>query len=214
MKQDIKKYWNYYYKLKRNNNKPSNFSYFIKKNYLNKKDVLLDIGTGDGRDAFYFNKKVKLVYGIDQSIIAIKKNNLIIKQLKLNNIKFQNLSITNLNYFKSKKITFVYARFFLHAIDEIKENIFLNNLTKNFNQDLIIALEFRTVMDKLMNQGKKISRYERITDHYRRFIDVKKFNKKLKDRNFKILYQKLGINLSKTADDNPHLCRIIFKPYN
>jgi len=211
MKQDIKKYWNYYYKLKRNINKPSNFSYFIKKNYLNKKEMLLDIGTGDGRDAFYFNKNVKCVYGIDQSIIAIKKNNLKIKQLNLKNIKFKNLSVNNLNYFKTIKITFVYARFFLHAVDETKENIFLNNLTKNFNKDLIIALEFRTTKDKLMNQGEKVSKYERITDHYRRFIDVKKFNKKLKDRNFKILYQKLGINLSKTINDNPHLCRIIFK---
>ena len=61
-----------------------------------------------------------------------------------------------------------------------------------------------------MKKGKKISKYERITDHYRRFIDPKKFEKKLRNLKFGILYKKFGINLSKTANENPHLCRIVF----
>ena len=65
-----------------------------------------------------------------------------------------------------------------------------------------------------MKKGKKLSKYERLTDHYRRFIDPKKFQKKLQSLEFKILYKKLGINLSKSSNDNPHLCRIIFKKVN
>ena len=33
---------------------------------------------------------------------------------------------------------------------------------------------------------------------------------KIKKMNFRILYKKLGINLSKSPNDNPHLCRIVF----
>ena len=40
-----------------------------------------------------------------------------------------------------------------------------------------------------MNKGKKISKNETFYTHYRRFIDLKVFEKK-KEKNFKILYKK------------------------
>ncbi len=207
----MKIYWDNYYKITKKNNKASNFSKFFFKKFLNNKSILLDIGTGDGRDAFFFINKVKYVYAMDQSSIAIKKNNIKKKKLNLKNIFFKKMSINNLKYFKSKKIKFVYARFFLHAINKSNEDIFLNNLRSNFNLNTLVGLEFRTIKDKLIKKGKKISKYERVTDHYRRFIDSKKFEKKLNKRNFKIIYKKEDINLSKTPKENPHLCRLVFK---
>ncbi len=211
MRKKIKKYWNSYYKNFKSNNKPSNFSKFIYKKFLKKNYILLDIGTGDGRDAFLFRKKIKFIYGIDLSNVAIKKNNKKIKKLNFKNISFKNISINGLKNLKNKKINFIYGRFFIHAIDNVKENIFINNIAKYFKNKTLVALEFRTTQDKLIYHGKKIGKYERITDHYRRFIDVKKFEKKLRNKKFKIIYKKQGINLSKTKNENPHLCRLIFK---
>ena len=88
--------------------------------------------------------------------------------------------------------------------------IFLKSIKKNFESKTIISLEFRTIKDVLMKKGKKLSKYERLTDHYRRFIDTKKFENKLKKLNYRVLYKKQGINLSKSPNDNPHLCRIVF----
>ena len=209
MKQ-IKKYWNTYYNLKHGINKKSNFASFINKKYINKDTILLDVGSGNGRDAFYFTKKAKYVQGIDQSSVAIKKNRLNAKRLNLKNIDFKNISSNKLKDINKKKINFIYARFFLHAINEKNENIFLKSLLKDFTCETVIALEFRTIRDKLMSKGIKISKYERLTSHYRRFIDFIKFEKKLKKMKFKILYKKVGINLSKSPNDNPHLCRIVF----
>ena len=62
-----------------------------------------------------------------------------------------------------------------------------------------------------MRKGKKISKYERLTDHYRRFIDVNDFIKKIKKYDFEIIEIKQGINLSKFGSENPHICRLIFK---
>jgi acyl-[acyl-carrier-protein]-phospholipid O-acyltransferase/long-chain-fatty-acid--[acyl-carrier-protein] ligase len=45
-----------------------------------------------------------------------------------------------------------------------------------------LYLEFRTIKDNLFKKGKKISQYERITDHYRRFIDPPKLIEKIKNR--------------------------------
>ena len=205
-----KNYWNSYYKLRENNINPSNFALFVSKKFIKKDTFILDVGSGDGRDSFYLRKKAKQVLGVDLSNVVIKKNQLKSKRLNLNNIKFKNISSNHLYKIQNKKINFIYARFFIHAINETSEDIFLKNLRKNFKSNTLIALEFRTIKDVLMKKGKKLSKYERLTDHYRRFIDPKKFEKKLQKLNFKILYKKLGINLSKSPNDNPHLCRIIF----
>ena len=210
MKNNNKIFWNKFYNSKDSNNKPSNFALFIVKKFIKKDTYLLDVGAGDGRDSFYLRKKAKHVYSIDQSDIAIKKNKLKAKRLGLKNVTFKNLSSNHLKKVASKKINLIYARFFLHAINQVTEDIFLQSIKKNFDSKTIISLEFRTTKDLLMKKGKKISKYERLTDHYRRFIDTNKFEKKLKKMNFKILYKKLGINLSKSPNDNPHLCRIVF----
>jgi ubiquinone/menaquinone biosynthesis C-methylase UbiE len=206
-----KNYWNSYYKLRENNINPSNFALFVSKKFIKKDTFILDVGSGDGRDSFFLRKKAKHVLGVDLSNVVIKKNQLKSKRLNLNNIKFKNISSNHLYKIQNKKINFIYARFFIHAINESSEDIFLKNLRKNFKNNTLIALEFRTIKDVLMKKGKKLSKYERLTDHYRRFIDPKKFEKKLQNLNFKILYKKHGINLSKSPNDNPHLCRIIFK---
>ena len=210
MKSNNKIFWNKYYNSKDNNNKPSNFALFINKNYIKKNTFLIDVGAGDGRDSFYLRKKAKHVCSIDQSTIAIKKNKLKARRLGLKNMTFKNLSSNHLKKVANKKVNFIYARFFIHAINEVSEDIFLKSIKKNFESKTVISLEFRTIKDVLMKKGKKISKYERLTDHYRRFIDTKKFENKLKKLNYRVLYKKQGINLSKSPNDNPHLCRIVF----
>tara|TARA_Y200000002_G_C22494521_1_gene584463 strand:- start:55 stop:696 length:642 start_codon:yes stop_codon:yes gene_type:complete len=210
MKSNNKIFWNKYYNSKDNNNKPSNFALFINKNYIKKDTFLLDVGAGDGRDSFYLRKKAKHVCSIDQSNIAINNNKLKARRLGFKNVTFKNLSSNHLKKIANKKFNFIYARFFIHAINEVNEDIFLKSIKKDFESNTLVSFEFRTTKDNLMKKGKKLSKYERLTDHYRRFIDTNKFVKKLKKMSFKIIYKKTGINLSKTKNDNPHLCRIVF----
>ena len=168
------------------------------------------VATGNGRDAFFLSKYTKFVFGIDKSKIAIDINNKKADYLDLKNISFKNLKSQQIKFFK-KKITFIYARFFIHAISEKVENKFLNDLKNYFGKKVTVGLEFRTTNDLLINKGIKIGTNERFYTHYRRFVDLKKFEKKLKDKNFKILYKKVGVNLSKTSTENPYLCRLIIR---
>ena len=210
MKKSIKEYWNKYYNSHAINDKPSNFAIFVSKRFVKKDTILLDVGSGDGRDAFHHGKKAKSVLGIDLSDKAIKQNKMKVKRLEIDNIFFKNLSSNDLIKVNYKDINLIYARFFLHAINERDENKFLKGIIKNFKKETLVAIEFRTLKDVLMKKGKKISKHERLTDHYRRFIDPQVFEKKLIKMNFEILYRKLGINLSKSLNDNPHLCRLVF----
>ena len=178
---------------------------------VNKNDIILDVATGDGRDAFFFSKFSKTVYGIDESKVVIKLNNQKTKAQKINNLTFLNVKSEKIKNLSKKKISLIYARFFIHAIKERTENKFLDDIKKYFDKNTIVALEFRTTKDKLIKKGTKIGKNERLTSHYRRFINTSNFEKKIKNKNFTIIFKKLGINMSKTPMDNPHLCRLIIK---
>ena len=204
-------YWNAYYHNNKKLTPKSNFAFFIKKKFVKKNFDILELGTGNGRDAFYLSKFFKSIIGVDQSSSAIKENKLKAKRLRINNLTFKKLDVDNVLNLKNKnQINLIYARFFIHSINLKKEDLLIKNLSKFKKKDLYIALEFRTIKDTLMNKGKKISKYERITDHYRRFINPDNLIKKFLKNGYKIFYKKNGMNLSKTSTENPHLSRIIF----
>jgi len=205
-----KNYWNSYYK-KKFIFKKSNFANFINRKYLKKNMSLLEIGCGSGRDSFFFSKNISKVIAIDSSKEAIKNNIKIMKKNDTKNIEFKNLDINSNKMKKLQKVDFIYARFFIHAINYNLEKKFLEILKKLSHSRTKTAIEFRTTKDPLFNKGKKLSKYERYTDHYRRFIDVQIFTLRLKKNFFKILYKQQKVGFSKYKNDNPNLCRLVIK---
>ncbi len=198
-----KSYWENFYK-KNHILEESSFANFVLKKI--KKKTLLDIGCGNGRDTFFFLKKGIKAFGIDFSKTVIKKNNLFIKnKFILANFCSDNLKI------RSKKFDYIYARFFLHAINYNEENRFLKNIKKISKKNSKIFLEFRTTKDKLMRSGKAISKYERFHDHYRRFIKVENFKKKLILMGYKLIYISESINFAKFKTEKPSICRLVLK---
>lgn len=203
---DNLKFWNNFYKNKKKF-KHSNFAKFVLKKKVNY-DNIIDIGCGNGRDSFFFSKKFKYVIGIDKSNVAIKNNS---KKNTYNNLFFKKIDITTKNINLKKKFNNIYARFFLHTLNLREERLFFHNLKKLTNKNSIIFLEFRTDKDKLIKRGKKISKFERITDHYRRFININDLKKRLMRLKFKIIYSKQSNNFSIQKNDRPHLSRLILK---
>ena len=162
----MKNYWNKYYKLKKTPLASSSFAKYCWKNYLKKNKSLLEIGCGNGRDSFFFYKKGMRVTAIDKSNPIIKKN--IQRNRKIN---FIDMDITSKKLYSIGKFDYIYARF-LHAINSKSQNNLFKNIKKLCsNKKSIMMFEFRTIKDPLFLKGKKISKYERLTDHYRRFID-------------------------------------------
>jgi|TARA_B110000444_G_C18701769_1_gene529299 tellurite methyltransferase len=208
-----KEFWDKFYlgNKKHTIPRPSSFASFFYKKFLKKNNSIIEIGCGNGRDTFHFFKKTKNIVAVDQSKSAINEN------IKLSNklskkIKFINCDFEKINKVYKKRVDFLYARFFLHTINLRQENILIKLINSiKINSDVKIVLEFRTSKDRMKNKGKVLSQNTSFTDHYRRFINVDDFLKKLKKNNFKVLYIKQGINLSKTKNDNPHLCRLVFE---
>ena len=205
-------YWNKYYKkIAFVKTTPSNFSKFCYNKFIkkSKKKNILDIGCGNGRDAIFFFKKGLKVTGIDKSSAAIK----IIKERfpHNKNLLCYKKNIAKYDFKKIGKFDFIYLRFLLHAINlNTQKNLFkfMRNIRK---KDTLIMLEFRTDKDSLKNKGKKLSKNETFTDHYRRFINMKDILKYFKGLTYKIIYILEKKGLSKHKYDNPVLCRLILK---
>ena len=207
--QNQKKYWDSFYN-KFFVNEPSNFcKYIIKKKICKKKNRILEVGCGNGRDTFFFLKKNFQILSLDKSHKAILLN-----QKKINDIFFckdiSNLSKADVVFFKNKKIDIVYARFFIHTLNFENENKFFKFCNNILIPNGKILLEFRTIHDPLINKGKKISETERLTDHYRRFIDTSTLIEKLKKK-FKPVYCTQQFGLAKFKNENPHICRLILR---
>jgi len=198
-------YWNNFYK-KFNLKKPSLFAQFVLKK-LKKKSLLLEVGCGNGRDTFFFLKnKIKCV-AYDISKTAINKNRKLYNKVFYTKNVCKKKNKVNQNHFD-----YIYARFFLHAINENEQNIFFQNSYNMLKKNGLLCLEFRTINDILFKKRKKISHNERITDHYRRFINPSVLLKELKmNFNFKVFYCKSSTRFAIFNKQKPDVCRLILK---
>lgn len=201
-------YWNKFYKKKVISN-ASTFAKFAYKKINNKKDKILDIGCGNGRDSFFFNQKGYNVTGIDISENVIKKNS----KIKKKNIIFKRFDIGNDKTIG--KFEIIYCRFFLHTVDYALEKKLIKLIKNSKKNDTIVFFEFRNFKDKIFGKFKatdhnKVVEFEK--GHFRRIIDPKIFKSTfIKKTKAKIIYEKSGINLSIVKKDNPNLSRMIFK---
>lgn len=78
-------------------------------------------------------------------------------------------------------------------------------------KNCFIYLEFRTIKDPTIKKGIKISENERLSDHYRRFINLECFKKTIVKHKLKIIYLKQSNRYSVYKNQKPHLARVILR---
>lgn len=204
--QNTKKHWDLFYK-KFNLKKNSSFALFVKKRIsLSKNLKLLDIACGNARDTFFFNSIGLDSEGLDFCPTIIKKN-----RIKFPHINFFKKNICSSNFRLIKKYDILYARFFLHAITDKDEFFFFKNCKKILKKKSIFFLEFRTDKDPLLKKGRFISKNERIFGHYRRFINITDFKKKIDKFGFKIFFLQTSFSYAKYKNQKPHIARVVLK---
>ena len=149
------------------------------------------------------------VTAIDKSSAAIK----IIREKFPNNknLLCYKKDIAKYNFKKIGKFDFIYLRFLLHVINLNTQKNLFKHIRNIRRKNTLIMFEFRTDKDSLKNKGKKLSKNETFTDHYRRFISVKEILKYFEKLSLKIIYILEKKGLSKHTNDNPVLCRLILK---
>lgn len=211
-----KNYWDEYYKLYGDDKEisdPSSFAKFILKNFFSQNKLnIVELGSGNGRDAIYFACNGHNVIAIDQStkIINIQKHNLDSKSSM--NLLFKAQDFVKEDYSRYEKIDVFYSRFTIHSISKSDELDLLPKIYDNLDSEGLFCVEARTINDPLFGIGKFCGENTYVADnHKRRFINTKVFRKQVLDLGFKELYFIEKNNLSIYKNDNPVLMRIILQ---
>ena len=131
---------------------------------------------------------------------------------KLNGVLPKDIAIHNIykvNENANCRFDAISRTYHYHIVQQ--KNLFKHLCNLKKKRGTLIMLEFRTDKDPLINKGKKLSKNETFTNHYRRFINVKDILKYFNILSFKIIYILEKKGLSKYKNDNPVLCRLILK---
>lgn len=203
-------YWNSFYEGKPKLSEPSDFAKYVSE-LLPSNSTIVDCGCGNGRDSIYFATLGMNVIGVDRSSAAIdscKGAAVAQSSLKLDfhQLDFkdeQDAELFTKTVLRRGQQYNFYARFFIHAIDEVAEQIFLRFIKKNVSTDSQIFLEFRTIQDEKLD---KIA-----PNHYRRFIDPKRFLSRCHELGFKEHEFRQGFGMAKHLTEDPHVARIVLK---
>lgn len=182
----------------------STFAKFCNTNYYKSKIELIELGSGNARDALYFASNKHTVYGIDQ---CADDNTNHIPNLKL--IK-QDFVRDGFNF--CDEVDSFYSRFSLHSISVDDEMYMLPRVYDKLKPGGLFCIEARTVNDSKYKMGEHISDTTYYyNNHSRRFIEPHTFLNKVMDLNFKLKYFIESDGLSVVGDDDPALMRVILE---
>ena len=203
-----KDYWTKFYSNNINNKellKPTTFAKFlVNEDYIVKKNNLIELGCGNGRDTIFFAKQGVHVTAIDQCENTTKQLNTIA------NINSYHADFTRLIESKNN-FDVVYSRFTLHSINDEDEERTLGWVHKNLNKGGLLCIEARTIQDPIYGMGQDMGNNVWFyNEHHRRFIVAEEFVNKLKSFDFKIILSEEKNGFAKMGMDNdPVVLRVI-----
>jgi len=205
-------YWESFYKHRLAVNFPSSFAEFCLENYIPPQSNILELGSGNGRDAFYFSEQQNDVIAVDQSaeVNHLEEEKLDVSPTK-NRLKIVRDDFVQMDYSKHKGVDVIYSRFTLHAISQEQERIVIDKAYRLLPAGGLFLIEARTTKDPLCGEGEPQGDNAFVTDHYRRFIDSQAFMSKVMSLGYEVLYfiEKSGLSVYKEED--PVLMRIVLK---
>lgn len=200
-------YWENYYKSGKELQRltPSQFCVFSA-GEIEGNNFVIDVGCGNGRDALYLSYLGHSVVGVDQSQTAIDYCHRANTNLALE-CQFETMSINNLDlnyliekYNHNNLDVAIYSRFFLHAITDAEEDIFLSSCLKQPKVKKVFV-EFRTLRDRALDKQTE--------SHYRRFINPCSVTSKLENDDFSVSYYVEGFGFAKYRNDDAYVARCI-----
>ena len=197
-------YWDVYYTKTDLPVVPSQFASFCALEFK-EFDQVVEFGFGNGRDLLFFSNFFNSVVGLDSSTTATN-----LSYLYRDNIKLLNSDVAEKDWINVlsgvdvlNKKTLFYARFFLHAIDDLCQDNVVNAIsTLKVKVGSKFAIEFRTDKDAQLSKTTSA--------HYRRYINPMKFNTLMHDLGFVCDYYVEGFGYAKYKVDDAHVARFVY----
>jgi hypothetical protein len=191
---------------------PTLFAQWVAENYRSARP-LIDLGTGTGRDAFWFAEEHgRSVTGIDYCVGAVNRGNRITKNkdlpatFELANL-YDNRAVLALGARLARldEPVDLYARFTLHALDRPGQDNLLRLASMSLRRGGLLFLEFRTLRDR--------DRRKVFDDHARHYVRPATLVRRIEASGGRILERVGGVGMApfrvEQRSENPHVCRIV-----
>ena len=195
---------------------PSPFAQWCLQTQLQPDSRILELGCGNGRDSFAFLQHGLPVIAVDGCEVAIADNQSHYAAQRLNSSgSFHALNFAQLDQLPDlagsalAQVNTLYTRFVLHAIPEPLEDALLAFAAHILPPGGRMLHEFRTNHDPLMQKGQVISANERLTDHYRRFLNADALREKLANAGWRELFFVESQGLATFGNDDPVVARVV-----
>ncbi len=201
------KYWDNTYKTFKGDSKltcnPSTFARFCENFIPEGNNSIVDIGCGNGRDSLYFNRLGHSIFLLDKSKEALNliPGNIPKQQVDLEK-KFKTLKLP-------VEVKCVYSRFSLHSLTRQTQKDILTWAYNTLVKGGIVLIETRSEKDNKFGQGTKISEFEYVGTHYRRFQTMEYLINELKNIGFKISHQSETIVKGSSPEEDANVLRLI-----
>ncbi len=206
---DDEQYWDEFYSGHNAVGFPSPFAEFCESHLLDDTSHILELGPGNGRDAFFFYDHGHQVTAIDQSHTAVEQCQKRASEVRRPNlVRFRCDDFTRVDPTEFRDIDAVYSRFTLHSIDDEAEERVIDFAWQVLRAQGQLLVEARTVNDPLYGKGTRIGEHEFITDHYRRHLDAQQLLRRVLDRGFQLHFFHESDGLAPFQDENPVVVRM------
>ena len=206
---DDHEYWDDFYEGHNAVGYPSPFAEFCESHFLDDTSHILELGPGNGRDAFFFYDHGHQVTAVDQSQSAVEQCQKRAAEVRHPNlVQFRCEDFTRLDPADHPDMDAVYSRFTIHSIDDEAEGRVIDLAWEVLRSQGQLLIEARTVNDPLYGKGTEIGTHEFITDHYRRHIDAQDFLRRVLSRGFQLHFFHESDGLALFHDENPVVVRM------
>jgi ubiquinone/menaquinone biosynthesis C-methylase UbiE len=206
---DNKNYWDSFYKSNFKHT-PSQFCVCVLTE-IPDNAVIVELGSGNGRDSLYFSSQGHETVAMDLSHEAIASCNEVSSKRNVKHATFIQADLTNTTDVtnaieiarekaQDKPLVF-YSRFVMHSLDDKQEQALLKILSGCLQKGEHIYFEFRSKEDEHLDKH--------FGGHYRRYVDTDIFKQRLQDLNFSINYQYIGQGMAKYKEEDPFVIRLI-----
>lgn len=171
-------------------------------------EPVVDMGSGNGRDALYFAKSGHRVVGLDYAPAAIAKSRAVAQADGLA-AKFEVLDLCDLRQAlvmgarlaADGDARTLYGRFLLDALDDEGRRNVWRLAEMALRAGGALYLEFRTDKDADVPHV--------FGEHYRRFLDPDMVVDEIESRGGSIEYREEGYGMAPFHDEDPHVCRLV-----
>lgn len=197
-------YWQKYYASSAHNSIPSQFAAFIAGEFSGREWVILDLGSGDGRDSHFFAECGFEVVGVDSAHLTDGNPDTSKKATYIRGDVTDGkliAAIADSRRSNNAPLLF-YARFLLHALSDSELKVFLDLLGSVSRGGDSVAFEYRTHEDDFL---PKVT-----PTHFRRGLRSMDIAISMGSLGFKSSYFREGFGFAKFGKDDAHVARQIF----